>query len=117
MEEVIHRLPWPPSLNRYYRHVGYRVLISREGRQYRMKVVSRLGGLKEKFVKPVSLEADFYPPDNRRRDIDNLLKCLLDSLTAAGVYADDSLIKDLNLHMREPMPPDGEVCVAIKEKE
>nr|DAH86622.1 MAG TPA: endodeoxyribonuclease RUS [Caudoviricetes sp.] len=28
-------LPWPPSVNHYYRHVGPRVLISRDGRKYR----------------------------------------------------------------------------------
>ena len=26
-------LPWPPSVNHYYRHVGPRVLISRDGRK------------------------------------------------------------------------------------
>lgn len=82
-----------------------------------MMVVSRLGGINPKFTVPVSLEADFYPPDNRRRDLDNLLKCLLDSMTAAGVYADDSQVKDLSLHMREAMPPEGRVCVTIKERE
>jgi crossover junction endodeoxyribonuclease RusA len=33
-----------------------------------------------------------YPPDARKRDLDNLLKCLLDSLQTAKVYEDDSQI-------------------------
>ena len=43
---MTHRyvLPWPPSLNRYYRSVNGRVLISREGRQYRADVQMRLLG-------------------------------------------------------------------------
>ena len=37
-------LPFPPSVNRYYRHVGYRTLLSREGREYRAMVLSLLAG-------------------------------------------------------------------------
>jgi len=97
-------LPWPPSVNRYYRHVGYRVLISREGRKYRMMVVSRLGGLYPKLVGQVGLTLDCYPPDRRRRDLDNLLKSLQDSLVHAGVLGDDSQIKVLHLEMHDPVP-------------
>ena len=65
-------LPWPPSLNHYYRHVGPRVLISRDGRKYRESVtaIARRTGY-AKFTCPVQVELDLYPPDNRRRDIDN----------------------------------------------
>jgi Holliday junction resolvase RusA-like endonuclease len=97
-------LPWPPSVNRYYRHVGPRVLISREGRKYRMMAVSRLGGLFEKFSGTVALSLDCYPPDRRRRDLDNILKCLLDSLVNAGVMEDDSQMKRLQMEMYEPIP-------------
>ena len=76
--------------------------------------VSRLGGLNRKLMGDVSVEIDLYPPDRRRRDIDNPLKCLLDSMTHAGVYEDDSQIKDIELHMREPMPPEGLVHVTLK---
>ncbi|MBQ0032988.1 MAG: RusA family crossover junction endodeoxyribonuclease [bacterium] len=116
MEAVGVELPWPPSLNRYYRVFRNRILISRDGRKYRMMVVSRMGGLNRKLTGDVSVEIDLYPPDRRRRDIDNPLKCLLDSMTHAGVYEDDSQIKDIELHMREPMPPEGLVHVTLKEK-
>lgn len=116
MEAVGFELPWPPSVNRYYRVFRNRILISRDGRKYRMMVVSRLGGLNRKLTGDVSVEIDLYPPDRRRRDIDNPLKCLLDSMTHAGVYEDDSQIKDIELHMREPMPPEGLVHVTLREK-
>ena len=113
MEEVSFDLPWPPSVNRYYRHVGPRVLISREGRKYRMMVVSRLGGHFKKLSGAVSFAVECYPPDRRRRDLDNLLKCLQDSVTAAGVLDDDSQIKRLEMEMFEPLT-EGLVHVQLK---
>ena len=107
-------LPWPPSVNRYYRHVGPRVLISREGRKYRKMTVSRLGGRFPKLTGNLRVLAEFYPPDARRRDLDNLLKCTQDSLQAAGLFEDDSQIKSLRLDMREPLPPEGLVHVQIE---
>ena len=97
-------LPWPPSVNRYYRHVGPRVLLSREGRKYRMMVVSRLGGLYPRMAGDLAFTAECYPPDRRRRDLDNLLKSCWDSLVHARLMEDDSQIKLLHLEMKEPMP-------------
>lgn len=109
-------LPWPPSVNHYYRHVGSRVLISKDGRKYRETIVSLLGDQKiQPFEDAVDLTVDAYPPDNRRRDLDNLLKCLLDSFTFGGLYRDDSQIKKITITKREPMPPDGMMYIRIKE--
>ena len=109
-------LPWPPSVNHYYRHVGPRVLISRDGRKYRETVVARFrNGRVAKYTGPVELNIELYPPDNRRRDVDNSLKCLLDTFTHAGLYEDDSQIHRLTITKREPMPPDGLAYVRIKE--
>jgi Holliday junction resolvase RusA-like endonuclease len=105
---VAFELPWPPSLNHYYRHVGPRVLVSRTGRRYREGAVARLRGLLPKPLDgPVRLVAEFYPPDFRRRDADNLLKIVQDCFTSAGLYHDDSQIAELHVFKREPVPPDG----------
>lgn len=90
-------LPRPPSLNRYYRHVGNKTLISEDGRAYREWVCSHLKRtmpLQEK----IRLVVEFQQTDKRRRDLDNYLKCLLDSMTHAGVYEDDSQIDDLRIY-------------------
>jgi crossover junction endodeoxyribonuclease RusA len=87
-------LPFPPSTNHYWRHVGRRVLISREGRQYR-QAVAELAAAESwpKFgAQRISVQIEAWMPDKRRRDLDNLLKSLLDSLTHAGVWDDDSQI-------------------------
>ena len=92
-------LPWPPSVNHYYRHVGHRVLISRDGRRYRENVAGKLAAENvAKFTDPVALHIELYPPDNRRRDVDNSLKCLPDTFTHGGLYADDSLIYKTDCH-------------------
>lgn len=109
-------LPWPPSVNHYYRHVGPRVLISKDGRRYREAVaaVARRSGA-PMFTGPVEVGIDLHPPDNRRRDADNSLKSCLDALTCAGVYEDDSLIQKLTVTKCEPMPPDGMAEVRIRD--
>ncbi len=101
-------LPYPPSLNRYYRSFGGRVVISREGRRYTDSVVSILSSCGMTSIRrKVRMRIDVYPPDARRRDIDNILKCLLDSLVKGGALEDDSLIRGLSIEMREPMSDIG----------
>ena len=97
-------LPWPPTVNTYWRHkVTGRlatVYVSAEGKAYRKAVNLCLA---EHGVKTYALEGDLrveievFPPDRRKRDIDNLLKSLLDSLTHAEVWRDDSQISDLRI--------------------
>lgn len=109
-------LSWPPSVNHYYRHVGSRVLISRAGRRYRENIQARMRIENiETASEPVELHIELYPPDRRRRDVDNSLKCLLDAFTHGGLYEDDSLIHKLTVVKREVMPPDGMVYVRMKE--
>lgn len=67
------------------------------------------------FVCPVQVELDRYPPDSRRRDIDNSEKSLLDALTQAGVYEDDSLIHKITVTKNQPLPPDGMAIIRISD--
>lgn len=111
-------LPYPPSVNHYYRRVGYRMVISREGRYYRQRVVAMLRRLNVRPLEgKLQMTLDIYPPDNRRRDGDNLLKCLWDSLQHGGAYHDDVQIKDFYCHMKEPCRPQGKVVVTLAPQE
>jgi Holliday junction resolvase RusA-like endonuclease len=109
-------LPWPPSLNHYYRHVGPKVLISKESRQYRRKVAKQLGNYENltMYECPIELSMELYPPDNRKRDVDNSLKSCLDALMYGKLYADDSLITKLVVEEKPSSPPQGTVVVRIK---
>ena len=92
-------LPWPPSVNRYYRNVAGVTKISAEGRAYRAAVVNLLA--EHRTVPPlagaVAVDIEAHMPDRRRRDLDNLLKGLLDALTHAGLWLDDSQVADLRI--------------------
>jgi len=107
-------LPYPPSVNRYYRHVGFRTLISREGRAYRRTVCAILA---RAAVRPMdgtlAVGLDLYPPDHRTRDADNAQKALLDALQHGGVFHDDSQVKKLLTIMRNTVVPGGKVIVCI----
>lgn len=92
-------LPWPPSVNRYWRSVNGRVLIAAAGRRYRtdVELICALAGLRGIGSQPVSVSISAYYPDLRRRDIDNILKAPLDALTSAGIWDDDSQIQALSI--------------------
>lgn len=101
-------LPYPPSANRYYRSMmrgplAGRVLISEDGRKYRKAVQDAVLVQKhgEALQGPLALYLAICPPDHRRRDLDNTLKPLLDALTHACVWADDSQVKKLRLEWDE----------------
>ena len=111
----VYHLPYPPSLNHYYRRVGPRTLISREGRTYRRKVADIVASrCEEPLAGPLELHAEVYPPDRRRRDLDNTLKSLQDALEKGGAYHDDSQIQRLVVEKRQPVKG-GAMIVRIEE--
>lgn len=121
------RLPYPPTVNTYWRSVpvqsgsgrpSVKVLISGRGRAYRSEVKalctaemlrSGFGGFPEG---PLRVELAVEMPDRRKRDLDNLLKGLLDAIGHAGVYGDDSQIARLEVERLGVRKPGG-VTVGI----
>jgi Holliday junction resolvase RusA-like endonuclease len=109
---MIFTLPYPPSANRYWRHVGHRVVTSAEARAYRRDV-----GLLLVRVKPIDgqiiVRLDVFRPA-RRGDLDNSAKVLLDSLRGIA-YHDDSQIVELHMRRFEDKErPRVEVEVTLK---
>jgi crossover junction endodeoxyribonuclease RusA len=97
-------LPYPPSINHYWRRVGSRTLISRKGRQFRQSVIAILAAIGiEPISGPLEVDVKVFPPDNRRRDVDNVQKALLDALEHGGAYDDDSQIVRLAIEKGEPV--------------
>jgi hypothetical protein len=90
-------------------------VLSREGRRYREEVRAavpegptpregrgegprggpRAGPRAGPLTGPLELDVLLFPPDHRRRDLDNPLKAILDALEHAGLYADDAQVARL----------------------
>lgn len=112
---VTVELPWPPSVNHYYRRVGQRTLISRAGREFRRRVGRILAARRlPPAVGRLAVTVEVYPPDRRRRDIDNLLKAVLDACQHGGAFPDDSRIVWLLVH-RTQVARGGRVVVTIRD--
>jgi len=110
----VYELPYPPSVNHYWRRVGARTLISRGGRQYRETVVAMLLAARaERFDGQLAVHIALHPPDHRRRDLDNAPKALLDALQHGGMYEDDSQI-DLLITQRGCQAAGGQAHVRIE---
>ncbi len=101
MKSNLVTLPFPPSVNHYYGNLyggdGKRsVYIRPEGQLFR-KVTKELieaneaNGLYQECDK-IGVGLWVYPPDRRRRDLDNIEKALFDALTQSGLWPDDSQI-------------------------
>ena len=92
--------------------------MSTRGREYKEAAKWRIfsQGRYEQIKGDVSLFIRAYPPDKRKRDIDNILKPLLDVLTTAGIYKDDSQVTDLRIQKFNPSKP-GRVEVMVSSND
>ena len=116
-DDVILHLPWPPTVNAYYK-------VTRSGQRYLDKKVRAFRACVAEDISeqcpglyldyPLFLEVYLYPPDRRKRDLYNYMKGLLDSLTEAGLWEDDSLINQLHIYRGEVVA-EGNVRIEISE--
>ena len=123
-------LPYPPTINTYWRHriAGkppkqfVSVHISKEGREYARQVQAMLTGA-EPSEQRLSVTVWVWMPDRRQRDLDNLLKPLLDACTLdprkrkyQGLWLDDSQIRRLSVVDRG-VRKGGRVMLRVKAME
>ncbi len=111
---LVIELPWPPSINKYWRRNGGRYFISPEGTLYRKNVIAKCRDHKGFFNEKQRLimSIDAYPPDKRRRDLDNILKAIGDSLQHAEVYEDDNQID--GIHISRMPSLEGKVVIRLQ---
>lgn len=98
-------LPFPPSVNTYWRNTRKGVLISASGRCFRSNALACVMEQLKRRPAPITVNVEvsvlLFPPDKRQRDLDNYLKALFDSLTHAGIWSDDSQIKRFSVEWGE----------------
>jgi crossover junction endodeoxyribonuclease RusA len=91
-------LPYPPSVNHYWGTSGKQRFIGKKGKEFRQAVAEVCLDLQLSTLDTrLSVHVAIWPPDNRKRDVDNILKPLLDAMEHAGVYENDSQIDELHI--------------------
>ena len=115
------RLPYPPSVNHYYVRTNKGMAIKPEGKWYREQVgfLVAIARLPRKFLgnEKVQVTIHAFTPDRIPRDVDNILKCLLDALTDAHVWGNDKQVYDLHITKDYDTKKKGYVEVTVSEIE
>jgi crossover junction endodeoxyribonuclease RusA len=104
-------LPYPPSVNQLYGvdPKTKRRYLTQKGKDfkrlawYRIMTQKRAAGLEKGIIFDAVQRVDlnFFPPDFRKRDVDNLIKITLDVCTENEIWKDDRLVKKLCVDMGE----------------
>ena len=93
------------------------VALSKNGTAFRAECLAEVLTRRamHKFVNGERLQVEIYlyPPDRRKRDVDNYTKVLFDSLTHAGLWGDDEQVDQLTITRCAIHPPEGQTLVAI----
>ncbi len=117
---VCIRLPYPPSVNHYWqRNRNGSVRISKGGVEYREAVsissISQLGIDFRTIRRSVGVRVTVFPPDRRRRDLDNVKKALFDACTHAHIWEDDALIDEYHTKRGCVSIGDGYILLEVVE--
>jgi len=115
-------LPISPSINNYFgTHCKFTypsIYIKTKGKEYRKTINTYItkNNLKLRANIPLSLKITIHPARNNKWDLDNRLKSLLDALTHAEVWEDDSLIHKMTIE-KAPKVKDGQIIIEISKYE
>jgi crossover junction endodeoxyribonuclease RusA len=108
--------PYPVSTNRYYRVFRNITTLSKEGKLFKETV--RFTNLKyQPTLDDISLDITIHAKLKKNGtsytkiiDLDNSLKCILDSLIGL-VYQDDKQVKELHVRYGEPKQNGGATVI------
>ena len=115
MKTIKLTLPYPPTVNHYWGQLGSKKYLGKKGKEFRESVFLCVYAAQQgRLDARLHMEVYLYPPDNRKRDVDNVLKPLLDALEHANVYENDSQIDKLCV-TRMPVTKGGVCNVVITE--
>jgi crossover junction endodeoxyribonuclease RusA len=106
-------LPWPPSINHYWGARGRGRYLSPQARRWHKEAWAILKAQGVRCSGEVTVYVFAHPPDRRKRDLDNLLKGLLDALVAARVLMDDYQVARIYIE-RQPPERQGQVRVIVE---
>lgn len=109
---------FPPSVNNYYVKTQRGLFISQKGRKFRDQLIKdahdQLSGMEPIDCK-VRIDIVAWVPDNRKRDLDNLVKPIQDAISHAHIWGDDSQVDQLVVYRGEKVAPNGALYIRISE--
>jgi crossover junction endodeoxyribonuclease RusA len=116
MDVLRIELPYPPSINHYYLRTPHGVILGAKGKSYRRDACLLLARYKGYCgsERRLAVTINMFPPDKKKRDIDNIAKGVLDSLQYAKIYGDDNQIDILTIVRRNPVKG-GAIQVWVSE--
>ncbi len=74
----------------------------------------------KRFIEPagyqgrVQVKSEYAPPDAKKRDIDNIVKPIFDSLSKCGLILDDKQVDKLVVE-RLPVEKDGKLVIYVRK--
>lgn len=100
--------------NTLWRHAKGRTYINPKATAYYNVIAWELLSQKARLglTERLTVSLKLYPPDNRKRDMDNLIKLLHDALTKGGLWLDDSQVRKLTVEWM-PKVKDGKIEMQI----
>lgn len=118
MASFYYRLPWPPSMNTYWRRGGNVTYLTKRAKEFRSEVADCVREHfdykgRETLRGRLALHLELTMPDRRRRDIDNHIKAAIDALQHAGLFYDDEQVDEIRikrLHVEPPGACDVTIC-------
>ena len=102
VREISFHLPMPPSLWKLYQGRGFTMRRSKEYKDWIeeagwMLIAQRnRGGKFRRFPGDVAVRVEAYRGTNKGRDIDNILKGILDLPQSTGTISNDKCVVDLH---------------------
>jgi len=111
-------LPWPDSrlLPNRKLHWTLKAAAARNARTVAWAIAYAEWG--HDTITACTAHVTFYPPDKRRRDLDNLLRACKpywDGMVDAGLLKDDSCIRQISVTMGEPDKHNARVEIELSE--
>jgi crossover junction endodeoxyribonuclease RusA len=101
-------------MNTYWRNFRGRTVLSKGGRDYKLKVQEyvTVNNIQKLGTARLQASITIFPRDKRKIDIDNRIKALNDSLQEAGVFDDDEQF-DLIIIKRGEIKQGGACTITI----
>jgi crossover junction endodeoxyribonuclease RusA len=102
----------PPTVNHYWLQRGLRRFLTKRANAFRRDIKDHCKGHRLEGL--LSVRIDYHPPDRRKRDIDNIIKPILDALQHAGLFEDDFQVKKITA-TRHDVISGGSCVITVAE--